>query len=159
MKGPLLALLTILTLLPACKVGTTAITGRIVATRDGQLVPVGDAQVRLWPSEPGKKAEKFEAEAVQNLRGISTTRPNGNFEVTTLSSPQTNAEYPLLRGWGYTLEVEVPGFYVTQAKFELTSSSQYLEVQIEEKMADVLDTTGVIQENEKELQRGAVRKE
>lgn len=152
-------LLLLAALLPACKAGSTAITGRIVAMRDGQAVPVADAQVRLWPSEAGKKAEKFEAEAVQNLRGIATTRPNGNFEVTALSSPQTNAEYPLLKGWGYTLEVEVPGFYVAQAKFELAGGSQYLEVQLEEKMADVLDTTGVIQENEKELQRGAVRKE
>ena len=135
------------------------ITGRIVATRGGEVVPVGDAQVRIWPTEPGKGAEAFEAEAVQNLRGVATTRPTGAFEVGVLSSPLTFAEYPLLKGYTYKIEVEVAGYYITSSTFDYGGGSQYVEMTIEEKEVDVLDTTGGAQSDEKELQRGSVRKE
>jgi hypothetical protein len=135
------------------------LTGRIVAMRAGNEVPVGDAQVRIWPAEPGKKAQKFESEAVQNLRGVSTTRAAGTFEIQTLTSPITMAEYPLLKGWSYVIEVEVPGFYITSSTFDYEGGAQYVEMQIEEKVVDVLDTSGGIQDEEKELQHGSVRKE
>ncbi len=141
-----------------CKAAAANINGRILALREGQAAPVGDAQVRIWPAEPGKKPEKFEAEAIQNLRGISTTRPSGAFEIASLSSPSTSAEYPLLKGYVYTIEVEVPGYYVTSSTFEYVGGNQYVEMTIEEKVADVLDTTGVIKEDEKELTRGAVQR-
>lgn len=139
--------------------GSRTITGKIVARRGADLVPVSDAQVRIWPSAPGKKAEKFEAEAVQNLRGVSNTRPSGAFEITALSSPVTFAEYPMLTGYTYTIEVEVPGYYITSSTFAYEGGSQYVEMEIEEKEVDVLDTSGGAQSDEKELQRGSVRKE
>jgi hypothetical protein len=106
----------------------------------GEVVPVGDAQVRIWPTEPGKGAEAFEAEAVQNLRGVATTRPTGAFEVGVLSSPLTFAEYPLLKGYTYKIEVEVAGYYITSSTFDYGGGSQYVEMTIEEKEVDVLDT-------------------
>jgi hypothetical protein len=151
-------LLAALAALGGCKAAAANINGRIVALREGQTVPVGDAQVRIWPSEPGKRPEKFEAEAIQNLRGISTTRPSGAFQIATLSSPSTSTEYPLLKGYVYTIEVEVPGYYVTSSTFEYAGGNQYVEMKIEEKVADVLDTTGVIKENERELSRGSVQR-
>ncbi len=156
---PLLA--AILLVLPACPKGGSSsyLTGRVVAKRGGETIAVSDAQVRIWPSEPGKRAQKFDAEAVQNLRGVSTTRSSGAFEIARLSSPITNAEYALLKGWSYVIEVEVPGFYITSSSFEYAGGNQYVEMEIEEKMVDVLDTSGGVQENERELQRGAVRKE
>jgi len=155
----LLAMAVCLLLLGGCPKGGAQpmLTGRIVAKRGEQVLPVGDAQVRVWPSEPGKGAQKFEAEAVQNLRGVATTRPNGAFDVATLSSPQTKAEYPLLKNWTYAIEVEVPGYYVARASFLYGGGSQFVEMSIEEKVADVLDTSGVIEENERRLERGSVR--
>jgi hypothetical protein len=76
-----------------------------------------------------------------------------------LSSPQTQAEYPLLKGWTYAVEVEVPGYYITTTKFDYGGGAPYVEIEIQEKTADVLDTTGGVQENEKRLERGSVRKE
>ena len=159
--SPILILLVAVALLglPACDASKGNLTGRIVAKRGGQDVPVADAQVRIWPSEPGKKADKFEAEAVQNLRGVSTTRPSGAFEIQVLTSPTTMAEYPLLKGWTYVIEVEVPGYYITSSTFDFAGGSQFVEMQIEEKVVDVLDTSGGVQDDEKELQHGSVRKE
>jgi hypothetical protein len=162
MSRTILLLSLVLLALPGCPGGgggARTITGRIVANRGGEIVPVGDAQVRIWPKTPGKGAESFEAEAVQNLRGVATTRPTGAFEVAALSSPVSFAEYPLLKGYAYEIEVEVPGYYITSASFDYAGGSQYVEVEIEEKEVNVLDTTGGAQSDEKELQRGAVRKE
>jgi hypothetical protein len=69
------------------------------------------------------------------------------------------AEYPLLKGWSYVIEVEVPGFYITSSTFDYDGGAQYLEMQIEEKVVDVLDTSGGIQDEDRELQHGSVRKE
>lgn len=162
-RGALTALaaaaLALALLASGCPSTAANLTGRIVALRGGQQVPVSDAQVTIWPSEPGKKAQKFETEAVQNLRGVTTTRPSGAFALQVLSSPATNAEYPLLKGWTYTIEVEVPGFYITSSTFEYAGGAQFVEMQIQEKVVDVLDTSGGVQDGEKELQHGAVRKE
>lgn len=156
----LVSLLVALVLLPGgCPSASKVITGQINVTRDGQTSPVADAQVRLWPKDPGPKAELFEYEAVQNLRGVAVTRASGQFEIGMLTSGETHAEYELLKGWTYTIEVEVPGYYITSSDFEYTGGSAWVEMAINEKPVDVLDTSGGVKENEKELSRGAVRKE
>lgn len=157
----LLLLLSLLLLPGACPggAGSRTVTGQINVTRDGQTTPVSDAQVRLWPSDPGSKAEPFEYEAVQNLRGVAVTRASGQFEIVSLTSGETHAEYELLKGWTYTIEVEVPGYYITQSEFEYTGGQAWVEMSIDEKPVDVLDTSGGVKENEKELSRGAIRKE
>lgn len=159
-RGLLLLFAALPLLLVACPGGGSKnIAGKIVVRRGADLVPVSDAQVRIWPSTPSKKAQSFEAEAVQNLRGVATTRPSGAFEIALLSSPVTFAEYPLLTGYTYMIEVEVPGYYITSSSFDFAGGSQYVEMEIDEKEIDVLDTSGGAQSDEKEFQRGAVRKE
>ena len=159
--GILIGLVLLLAGLPGCPKGgaSRSITGQVVVTRDGSAQPVGEAQVRMWPREPGAKGEAFEFEAVQNLRGVTLTRSSGQFEIGSLTSAETHAEYPILKGWSYIIEVEVPGFYITQAEFEYAGGQAWVEVAIEEKPTDVLDTSGGVQNNDKELHRGAVRKE
>jgi hypothetical protein len=152
--------IVLIALLAGCPGGASGVlTGKIVATREGVEVPVADAQVRVWPSEPGARPAKFEAEAVQNLRGVSITRSSGRFEIASLTSSATAAEYPLLKGWTYVIEVEVPGFYITSSTFEYGGGSQYIEMEIEEKRTDVLDTSGGVREDDKQLHRGAIRKD
>lgn len=146
--------------LMGCPGGSAGVlTGKIIASRDGTEVPVADAQVRVWPSEPGAKPAKFEAEAVQNLRGVGITRASGQFEIDALTSSATAAEYPLLKGWTYVIEVEVPGYYITSSTFAYGGGSQFLEMEIEEKTSDVLDTSGGVQDDDKQLHRGAIRKQ
>ena len=154
-------LLAAVILLPgACPTGgSMVITGQINVTRDGQTSPVADAQVRVWPKEPTAKGEPFEYEAVQNLRGVAVTRASGQFEIAGLTSGETHSEYELLKGWTYTIEVELPGYYITSSDFDYTGGQAWLEMAIEEKPVDVLDTSGGVKENEKELSRGAVRKQ
>ncbi|MCO4768925.1 MAG: hypothetical protein KDA24_02770 [Deltaproteobacteria bacterium] len=155
-----LALLIVLGL-AGCPKGSASrsISGQISVTRDGQSQPISEAQVRVWPKDPSKKAEPFEYEAVQNLRGVTLTRGSGQFEVGSLTSAETHAEYPILKGWTYVVEVEVAGYYITQAEFAYTGGQAWVEVAIEEKPMDVLDTSGGVKDNEKKLERGAVRKE
>ena len=76
-----------------------------------------------------------------------------------LTSAETHAEYPLLKGWSYVIEVEVPGYYITQAEFEYNGGQAWVEVAIDEKPVDVLDTSGGVKDNDKELHRGAIRRE
>ena len=159
MRAAIFATLALALAITGCPSATTTLTGRIVAKRSGTDVPVSDATVTIWPSEPAGKPQKFEAEAVQNLRGVSVTRPSGQFEISLLTSAATQSEYPLLKGWTYTIEVEVPGFYITSSTFEYSGGSQFVEMEIEEKTVDVLDTSGGVQEEDKQLHRGAVRKE
>ncbi len=135
------------------------LTGRVVALRNGELVPVADALVTIWPQLPGAKGDRFEAEPVKNLRGLSTTRAGGTFEISRLSSPVTQEDYGLLRDWTYGIEVEVPEYYVVRDEFDYLGGYQHIELEIEEKVVDVLDTTGGIQEKERELHRGSIRKD
>ena len=158
----LLGVLLVATLLSGCPkggVGSRSITGQVMVSRDGKMQPVSAAQVRLWPRDPSNKGEPFEYEAVQNLRGVTLTRNSGQFEIGSLTSAETHAEYPILKGWNYVIEVEVPGYYITQADFEYKGGQAWVEVAIEEKPVDVLDTSGGVQQDEKKLERGAVRKE
>ncbi len=159
LAGLAIAVVTLLGV--ACPKGgaSRAITGQVAVNRDGNTEPVGEAQVRVWPKEPGNKAEQFEYEAVQNLRGVTLTRANGQFEIGALTSAETHAEYSILKGWKYVIEVEVPGFYITQAEFDYAGGQAWVEVAIDEKPVDVLDTSGGVKDNDKELHRGAVRKE
>jgi len=147
-------------LLAGCPGGSAGVlTGKILASRDGVEIPLADAQVRVWPSEPGDKPAKFDAEAVQNLRGVSITRSSGQFEIASLTSNATAAEYPLLKGWSYVIEVEVPGYYITSSTFEYLGGSQYIEMEIEEKSNDVLDTSGGVEADTKLLEHGSIRKQ
>ncbi len=155
----LLMVVSMLVLPGGCPSAAKTITGQINVTREGQTSPVADAQVRLWPSDPGKKSVLFESEPVSNLRGVGLTRASGQFEVSSLTSAETHAEYELLKGWTYTIEVEVPGYYITSSTFEYAGGQAWVEMVIDEKPVDVLDTSGGVQENEKELSRGAIRKE
>jgi hypothetical protein len=158
---PALGLLLLVALPLGCPKGgaSRSVTGQVVVNRAGKTSVVAEAQVRLWPQEPGPKAEPFEFEAVQNLRGVTLTRNSGQFEVSALTSAETHAEYPFLKGWTYVIEVEVPGYYITQAEFEYKGGQAWVEIAIDEKPVDVLDTSGGVKDNEKELSRGAVRKE
>lgn len=158
----LLALLILSSTLVACPKGgggARSITGQIIVSREGNSTPVGEAQVRVWPKEPGNKADTFEAEAVSNLRGVTLTRGSGQFEIGSLTSAETHAEYEILKGWTYVIEVEVPGYYITQSEFAYSGGQAWVEMAIEEKPVDVLDTSGGVQENEKRLERGSVRRD
>jgi len=136
------------------------IAGKIATTKDQQTVPVSQAQVMIRPLtvDPEQKGADEQPEEPTNLRGVSITNDTGYFEIVALSSDQTFQEYGLLRNWKYEITIQVPGYYIYRGSFTYTKGGQELEIALEEKSADVLDSSGVIEIDEKSIQTGAIRR-
>lgn len=138
------------------------IAGRISTTRDQAEVPVAQAMVMLRPLtvDPEQKGadEQPAGEDPASLRGVSMTNDTGYFEIAALSSDQTFQEYGLLRNWKYEITIQVPGYYIYKGSFTYTKGGQELTIPLEEKGADVIDVSGVIEIDEKSIQMGAIRR-
>jgi hypothetical protein len=152
-----------LALLPACEKGgrsSDTITGKISALRDGEAKPVAQAQVMIRPTsvDPEQKGADEQPEDPVNLRGVAITNDTGFFEIASLSSDQTFQEYGLLRAWKYEIQIQVPGYYIYKGPFAYGKGGIELAIQLEEKGADVIDSSGVIEIDEKAIQSGAIRR-
>jgi hypothetical protein len=136
------------------------VQGSIKAERDQELRPVGQAQVMIRPItvDPQLKGADEQPEDPANLRGVSITNDTGFFQITSLSSDQTFMEFGLLRNWKYEITIQVPGYYIYKGQFTYTKGAQQVDVQLEEKGADVSDGSGVITIDEKAIQTGSVRR-
>jgi hypothetical protein len=136
------------------------IAGKIGTTKDQQEVPVAQAQVMVRPLtvDPEQKGADEQPEEPSNLRGVSITNDTGYFEIAALSSDQTFQEYGLLRNWKYEITIQVPGYYIYRGNFAYSKGGQELTIALEEKGADVIDASGVIEIDEKAIQTGAIRR-
>ena len=140
--------------------GKDLIQGSIKAMKDQDLRPIGQAQVMVRPlgPDPEKKGADEQPEDPANLRGVSITNDTGFFSIPSLSSDQTFSEFGLLRNWKYEITIQVPGYYIYKGNFSYAKGGQQVDVQLEEKGADVDDASGVINIDEKGIQTGAVRR-
>ena len=136
------------------------IAGKIGTTKDQQDVPVSQAQVMIRPTtvDPEQKGADEQPEEPSNLRGVSITNDTGYFEIAALSSDQTFQEYGLLRNWKYEITIQVPGYYIYRGNFSYGKGGQELTVELEEKGADVIDASGVIEIDESSIQTGSIRR-
>ncbi len=136
------------------------IAGKIETSKDQQLVPVSQAQVMIRPLtvDPEQKGADEQPEEPSSLRGVSITNDTGYFEIAALSSDQTFQEYGLLRNWKYEITIQVPGYYIYRGSFAYSKGGQELTIELEEKSADVLDASGVIEIDDKAIQTGAIRR-
>lgn len=154
-------LLLTLTLLAGCPGGgksSNTIAGHIEVTMDQQVIPLANANVTIMPVEPDAEQRRADdaPEVTANLRGVSTTNASGSFLVTSLASSATFSEYPLLRGWQYSIRIEAPGYYIYYGTFEYEKGAGFLQIELEEKDTDdVLDDSGMIQIPDGVLQMGA----
>lgn len=157
-----LGLLLLLATLAACPGGRSSdlIAGTIRTDRDQQEVPVAQAQVSIYPVglDPELRGGDEEPEPVKHLRGLDITNDSGYFEIQTLSSDVSFKEYPLMRNWRYEVRIQVPGYYIYKGQFTYTNGGQELTIRLEEKTADVVDDTGVIEIDESAIQTGAIRR-
>jgi hypothetical protein len=146
----------------ACPGGRSsdAISGKIMVNKDQELRPVSQAQVRLTPISPDPEAKGADEqpEDPTNLRGVSITNDTGFFEILSLSSDQTFQEYGLLRNWRYELQIQVPGYYIYRGNFPYAKGAEELTITLQEKGADVIDDSGVIEMDEKAIQSGSIRR-
>jgi hypothetical protein len=159
----LVALLLLTASLVACPSGgrsSDSISGRIVASKDQQEIPVAQAQVVVRPLsvDPEKRGADEQPEDPKNLRGVSITNDLGTFEIKTMSSDQTFTEYGLLRNWKYEITIQTPGYYIYKGTFSYSKGAQELQITLEQKDADVTDDSGVIIMDEKAIQQGAIRR-
>ncbi len=145
------ALLTALALLliagcPSKGSSSDGLSGHIQVTFDQELIPLAQAIVKIRPVAADENSKKVDepGELSSNLLGIATTNSAGTFGIATLASNQTFVEYPLLRGWKYSINIEAPGYYIYEGEFTYEKGSAYMEIKLEEKMVDVVDGTGVI---------------
>ncbi|MEE2830589.1 MAG: hypothetical protein VX498_15485 [Myxococcota bacterium] len=144
--GLVLTLLAVLVfLLPGCGAEASYLGGKVVASREGKLIPIPAARVTVKPVSQLEDGAKFSDEQPSVLRGLATTQSSGTFEIAVLSSPMTQQEYPLLRGWRYSIQIEVPGYYIASSEFDYLGGNRFLEVEIAEKVVDVLDDSGGIE--------------
>jgi len=158
----LACLVAVTCLVIACPSGRSsdAVTGKIQVSKDQELRPVAQAQVRLTPVSPDPEAKGADEqpEDPANLRGVSITNDTGYFEILSLSSDQTFQEYGLLRNWRYEIQIQVPGYYIYKGNFAYSKGAEPLEITLEEKGADVVDDSGVIEMDEKAIQSGSIRR-
>lgn len=156
------SLFLVLALLAACPSGRSSdlIAGTIRTDRDQAEVPVAQAQVSVFPAgvDPALRGGDEEPEPIKNLRGLDITNDSGYFEITDLSSDVSFKEYSLLRNWRYELRIQVPGYYIYKGHFTYTRGGQELMILLEEKTADVIDDSGVIEIDETAIQTGAIRR-
>jgi hypothetical protein len=161
-RGVLLAaaLLLVPVLMFGCPGGKSSdtISGHIEVTLDQDVIPLANANVTIQPAKPDAEQRRTDEapEETSNLRGVSTTNASGSFLVTSLASSATFSEYPLLRGWNYSIRIEAPGYYIYYGDFTYEKGAGFLEIQLEEKDTDnVDDDSGMIQIPEGGLQMGA----
>ncbi len=140
---------------------SNTISGHIEVMMDQEMIPLANANITITPVEPDAEVRRNDdaPEVTANLRGVSTTNASGSFHVTSLASSATFSEYPLLRGWKYSIRIEAPGYYIYHGTFPYEKGAGYLEIQLEEKDTDdVLDDSGMIEIPEGGLQMGAAPK-
>ena len=151
-----------LAVVAACPGGRSSdlIAGTIRTDRDQSEVPVAQAQVSILPVgiDPELRGGDEEPEPVKHLRGLDITNDSGYFEVQSLSSDVSFKEYGLMRNWRYEIRIQVPGYYIYKGQFTYTKGGQELSILLEEKTADVVDSTGVIEIDESAIQTGAIRR-
>ena len=154
--------LLLLGLLVACPGGRSSdlIAGTIKTDRDQSEIPVAQAQVSIYPIglDPELRGGDEEPEPVKHLRGLDITNDSGYFEIQTLSSDVTFKEYGMLRNWRYEVRIQVPGYYIYKGQFSYSKGGQELGIMLEEKTADVVDGSGVIEIDDSAIQTGAIRR-
>ena len=154
------ALLLLPVLVVGCPSGKSSntIAGHIEVTLDQDVIPLANANVMIQPVEPDTEQRRADdaPEITSNLRGVSTTNASGSFVVTSLASSATFTEYPLLRGWNYSIRIEAPGYYIYHGTFPYEKGAGFLEIHLEDKDTDEIDDdSGMIQIPEGGLQMGA----
>jgi len=124
-------------------------------TPEGAEEALVSATIELRPVEPLRGKDKRPA---QDLVGVGVTDTEGNFTIPELTSRARQKSYPLMKNWTYLAKVVAPGHYVFQMVVEYRGEDDPWDFMLEAKVTDVVDTSGTITPDERQLQRGATRR-
>lgn len=131
------------------------ITGSVWGFAEGVDEPLQSARIELRPIEPLKGKDRRPA---ADLVGVAVSDGEGNFTIFELSSVKERRSFPLMKNWTYLAKVVAPGHYVFQMVVDYTGEDEPWDFMLEAKVTDVVDDSGTITPDERELQRGATRR-
>ncbi len=153
--GLMLTLALTLAFAAPAAAGPMTLKGKVIGTDGQQETPLEYVKVYVTPIAPLKG--KKEAPA-SDLVGVQITNPTGTFTIGELSSPSEGKEFPLMRNWRYSVEIEAAAHYRFEGEVEVRRKGDPLEFVLKHHDYEVVDDTGPVQENNTLGQRGIVRK-
>ena len=154
----LLAALTAVTLLvavPALAGGPPPIKGSVTGLADGDERPLASVRIEVRPVKAYKGRSRSPA---SDLVGVATSHADGAFSITELSSPSMRKAYPLMPNWTYRVKVVAPGHYVFDGIVDWDGKDEPWHFMLEAKVTDVVDDSGTIAPDDREIQHGATRR-
>ncbi len=124
-------------------------------TAEGAEEALVSATIELRPVAPLRGKDKRPA---PDLVGVGVTDAKGDFSIPELTSRSRQTSYPLMKNWTYLAKVVAPGHYVFQMVVEYRGEDEPWDFMLEAKVTDVVDESGTITPDERQLQRGATRR-
>ncbi len=151
------ALITVFTvLLGVAQAGEPApIRGVVTGYSEANEKALDSVRIELRPIKAYKGKSRTPA---SDLIGVALTAADGSFTITELASPSRRKAYPLMEKWTYRVKVIAPGHYVFDGLVDWDGKDEPWDFVLEEKVTDVIDETGTIAPEDRELQRGATRR-
>lgn len=153
--GVLLGVILMLLALPAFAGDPPPITGSVTGWSDTDSKALSMVRIELRPIKSYKGRGRSPA---PDLIGVATSGEDGTFSITELSSPSKRKSYRLMQHWTYQVKVVAPGYYVFQGLVDWDGKAEPWDFMLEEKVTDVVDETGTIGPDDRELTRGATRR-
>ncbi len=152
-----LALLTCLALTAGVAQAADAgpIHGAITGYSDANEEPLASVHIEIRPIKAYKGKSRSPA---TDLVGVAISGADGSFSITELASPSRRKAYPLMAKWTYRVKVVAPGHYVFDGLVDWDGKDEPWDFMLEAKVTDVIDASGVVVPEDRELQSGALRR-
>ena len=131
------------------------INGSVFGFTEGVDEALENARIELRPVAPIKGRDRRPA---TDLLGLALSDAQGNFVINELSSASKRKAYPLMPNWTYEAKVIAPGHYVFHGVVTWYGEGEPWDFMLEGKVTDVVDDSGTITKEERQLQRGATRR-
>ncbi len=135
--------------------GEAEIAGTVSGFAEGVDEPLSDVRVELRPVAPLRGRDKRPA---SDLIGLAITDASGSFVINELNSASRRKSYPLMPDWTYEAKVVASGHYVFHGVVAWYGEGEPWEFMLEAKVTDVVDDSGVVAPEDRDLQRGATRR-
>jgi hypothetical protein len=135
--------------------GELSISGVVTGYADADEKALDSVRIELRPIKSYKGKSRTPA---PDLVGVALTQADGSFVITELASPSRRKVYPLMEKWTYRVKVVTPGHYVFDGLVDWDGKDEPWDFMLEAKVTDVVDDSGIVAPDDRELQRGATRR-
>jgi hypothetical protein len=131
------------------------ITGSVIGYTAADERPLSGARIEVRPDAPLTGGDKS---PMPDLVGLALSEADGSFVLDQLHSPTNGRSYPLLEGWTYEIRGVATWHYIFSGVVEYFGEEDPWDFALETKSADVVDDSGVIGPDDRQLQHGATRR-